>query len=362
MQIKSPQLVNLLFILFFAVALPAGNIMGLVSINTVSLWGRYFCFAIAALGIDLIWGFTGIMSMCQAFFFCLGGYCIGMHLLLTATAIQGQKLPDFMVWNNITSLPVFWEPFHGFVPTLLLCLLIPALIALVIGFFIFRSRIKGVYMAIITQALALGMYLLFLRNETKLGGTNGLTNFKTVLGYDLNASAVKLGLYLVSLAMLFIAYAACRKIVGSKFGKILQAIRDSESRVGYTSYRVLNYKLAVFVVAALLGGLAGMLYVPQTGIITPGRMSVTASVEMLMWVALGGRGKLKGAIIGTLLVNCLYSVCTSLFPEGWLFILGLLYVLTVLYFQKGFLGLFEIIGNKIGTMLKRKPTGLNPAS
>ncbi|MDN5286695.1 MAG: livM [Mucilaginibacter sp.] len=362
MQIKSPQLVNLLFILFFAAALPVGNMLGIVSINTISLWGRYFCFAIAALGIDLIWGFTGIMSMCQAFFFCLGGYCIGMHLLLTATAIQGQKLPDFMVWNNITSLPTFWEPFHGFVPTLLLCVVIPALIALIIGFFIFRSRIKGVYMAIITQALALGMYLLFLRNETKLGGTNGLTNFKTVLGYDLNASSVKLGLYLVSLAMLCLAYAGCRKIVESKFGKILQAIRDSESRVGYTSYRVLNYKLTVFVVAALLGGLAGMLYVPQTGIITPGRMSVTASVEMLMWVALGGRGKLKGAIIGTLLVNCLYSVCTSLFPEGWLFILGLLYVLTVLYFQKGFLGLFETMGNKIGTTLKRKPAGLNPTS
>ncbi|WP_298733074.1 urea ABC transporter permease subunit UrtC [uncultured Chitinophaga sp.] len=338
---KSSKLVTLLFVLFFAIVLPAGHLMGIVSINTISLWGRYCCFAIAALGIDLIWGYTGIMSMCQAFFFCLGGYCMGMHLLLKATALQGQELPDFMVWNNFSSLPAFWQPFHGFVPAVVLALLVPAVIAFVIGFFVFRSRIKGVYMAIITQAFALGMYLLFLRNETKLGGTNGLTNFKAVLGFDLSSSNTKLALYFATVAMLCISYILCRKMMASKFGKVLQAIRDSEPRVGYTAYRVLNYKLAVFVVAAVLAGLAGMLYVPQTGIITPGRMSVTSSVEMLMWVALGGRGKLKGAIIGALLVNCLYSLCTSLFPEGWLFVLGVLYILTVLYFDKGFTGLFD---------------------
>jgi len=338
---------NFAFLLFFAVALPVGNMLGIVSINTVSEWGRYFCFAIAALGIDLIWGYTGIMSMCQAFFFCLGGYAMGMHLLLKATALQGLALPDFMTWNSFTSLPAFWQPFRHFVPSLLLSLLVPSAFALVIGFFIFRSRIKGVYMAIITQALALAMYLLFLRNETKLGGTNGLTGFRTMLGFNLSAASTKLGLYWVSLGMLCLLYVVCRKLVHSKFGKVLQAIRDSESRVGYAAYRVVNYKLAVFVIAALLCGLAGMLYTPQTGIITPGRMDVTASVEMLMWVALGGRGKLRGAIIGELLVNCLYSVCTSLFPQGWLFILGFLYVLTVLYFDKGFLGLFDVLGKKI---------------
>ena len=321
--------------------------MGLVSINTVSVWGRYFCFAMAAMGIDLIWGYTGIMSMCQAFFFCLGGYGMGMHLLLKATALQGKLLPDFMTWNSWTSLPAFWQPFRHFLPALLLSLLVPVVVAAIIGYFIFRSRIKGVYMAIITQALALGMYLLFLRNETRLGGTNGLTDFRTLLGFDLSAASTKLGLYWVSLAMLCLLYFLCRKLVHSKFGKVLQAIRDSEFRVGYTAYRVLNYKLAIFVIAALLCGLAGMLYVPQTGIITPGRMDVTASVEMLMWVALGGRGKLRGAIIGALLVNCLFSVCTSLFPQGWLFILGFLYVLTVLYFDKGFLGLFETLGKKM---------------
>jgi urea transport system permease protein len=356
---KSSKLVTLLFVLFFAIVLPAGHLLGIVSINTISLWGRYCCFAIAALGIDLIWGYTGIMSMCQAFFFCLGGYCMGMHLLLKATALQGQELPDFMVWNNFTALPAFWQPFHGFVPAVLLALLVPAVIAFIIGFFVFRSRIKGVYMAIITQALALGMYLLFLRNETKLGGTNGLTNFKTVLGFDLSSAATKLGLYFAAVVMLCVSYILCRKIVSSKFGKVLQAIRDSEPRVGYTAYRVLHYKLAVFVVAAVLAGLAGMLYVPQTGIITPGRMSVTSSVEMLMWVALGGRGRLKGAIIGALLVNCLYSLCTSLFPEGWLFVLGILYILTVLYFDKGFTGLFD----KLSTLLRsrRKAVVESPA-
>jgi urea transport system permease protein len=341
MPVKSSKLVTLLFVLFFAIVLPAGHLLGIVSINTISLWGRYCCFAIAALGIDLIWGYTGIMSMCQAFFFCLGGYCMGMHLLLKATALQGQALPDFMVWNNFTSLPAFWQPFQGFVPAVLLALIVPAAVAFVIGFFVFKSRIKGVYMAIITQALAMAMYLLFLRNETKLGGTNGLTNFKTLLGFNLSSPATKLGLYLAAVGLLCLSYAVCHKIVHSKFGKVLQAIRDSEPRVGYTAYRVLHYKLAIFVVAAVLAGLAGMLYVPQTGIITPGRMSVTSSVEMLMWVALGGRGKLKGAVIGALLVNCLYSFCTSVFPEGWLFVLGLLYVLTVLYSDKGFIGLFS---------------------
>jgi len=338
---------NIIFLLIFVLVLPIGHLLGWISINTISVWGRYFCFAIAALGIDLIWGYTGIMSMCQAFFFCLGGYSIGMHLLLKTTTLQGHILPDFMTWNSFTELPAFWKPFHGAIPAILLGLIIPAVVALLIGFFIFRSRIKGVYMAIITQALALAMYLLFLRNETKLGGTNGLTDFRTWFGLDLGTPATKLTLYFISLAMLILLYLACSKLVRSKFGKILQSIRDSEFRVGYAGYRVLDYKLTIFVIAAVLCAFAGMLYVPQTGIITPGRMDVTASVEMLMWVALGGRGRLRGAILGALLVNCLYSLCTSWLPEGWLFILGGLYVLTVLYFDKGFLGVFARLQNKI---------------
>ncbi|WAC14998.1 urea ABC transporter permease subunit UrtC [Dyadobacter pollutisoli] len=349
----------LAFLALFLILLPVGNLLGLVSTNTISLWGRYFCFAIVAIGVDLIWGYTGILSMCQAFFFCLGGYALAMHIVLSgAGASNGSDLPDFMVWNQVQSLPFFWVPFQSFGLAIILGLLIPAAFAFVFGYFIFRSRIKGVYMAIITQALALAMWLLFLRNETMLGGTNGLTDFKSLLGFSLSAANVKLGLYLLSLILLCCFYYLSKKLVNSKFGKVLQAIRDSESRTSYTAYRVLDYKLAIFIFSAVLAAVAGMLYAPQTGIITPGRMDVKASVEMVMWVALGGRGKLKGAILGALTVNFLYSICTSLFPDSWLFILGFLFVITVLYFDKGFFGAIEALGEK----LKRKPVPGRPVS
>lgn len=357
MKTNNHSLYYILFIAIFAILLPAGYLSGFLSVNTISVWGRYFCFAIAALGIDLIWGYTGILSMCQAFFFCLGSYGIAMHLLLKKTVASGSVIPDFMAWNKIETLPLFWQPFHSFGWSLVLCLLIPALFAFIVGFVLFRSRIKGVYMAIITQALTLAMWLIFLRNETNVGGTNGLTDFNTLLGYNLSSSSVKLGLYMISFAVLCAAYFACYRITHSKFGKVLQAIRDSESRISYAAYKVVDYKLAVFVVAALLAAVGGMLYLPQTGIITPGRMDVKASVEMVMWVALGGRGNLKGAVLGALLVNFLYSICTSLFPDSWLFILGFLFVITVLYFDKGFMGLLESIKQRFtGTRFKTPQT------
>lgn len=355
MKTNNNTLLYILFIAVFAILLPAGYLSGLLSVNTISVWGRYFCFAIAALGIDLIWGYTGILSMCQAFFFCLGSYGIAMHLLLKKTAAAGAVLPDFMAWNKIETLPFFWQPFQSFGWSLALCLLIPAVFAFIVGFVLFRSRIKGVYMAIITQALTLAMWLIFLRNETNLGGTNGLTDFSTILGFPLSSSSVKLGLYMISFAVLCGAYFCCYKITHSKFGKVLQAIRDSESRVSYTAYKVVDYKLAVFVVAALLAAVGGMLYLPQTGIITPGRMDVKASVEMVMWVALGGRGNLKGAVLGALLVNFLYSICTSLFPDSWLFILGFLFVITVLYFDKGFMGLVDSIKQRFSATRFKTP-------
>ncbi|WP_142687895.1 urea ABC transporter permease subunit UrtC [Chitinophaga polysaccharea] len=355
MKTNNNTLLYILFIAVFAILLPAGYLSGLLSVNTISVWGRYFCFAIAALGIDLIWGYTGILSMCQAFFFCLGSYGIAMHLLLKKTATAGAVLPDFMAWNKIETLPFFWQPFQSFGWSLALCLLIPAVFAFIVGFVLFRSRIKGVYMAIITQALTLAMWLIFLRNETNLGGTNGLTDFSTILGFPLSSSSVKLGLYMISFVILCGAYFCCYKITHSKFGKVLQAIRDSESRVSYTAYKVVDYKLAVFVVAALLAAAGGMLYLPQTGIITPGRMDVKASVEMVMWVALGGRGNLKGAVIGALLVNFLYSICTSLFPDSWLFILGFLFVITVLYFDKGFMGLIDSIKQRFSATRFKTP-------
>ncbi|PUZ24637.1 amino acid/amide ABC transporter membrane protein 2, HAAT family [Chitinophaga costaii] len=343
---KKDLIYYIIFLLVFAVILPLGHVAGLVSTNTISLWGRYFCFAIAALGIDLIWGYTGILSMCQAFFFCLGSYGIAMHMLLKTTAANGATVPDFMVWNKIETLPLAWIPFQSSGLTLVLCLVVPALFAFLIGYVLFRSRIKGVYMAIITQALALAMWLLFLRNETKLGGTNGLTDFKTLLGFRLADTGTKMALYGLSLAVLCGAYFLCNRMVHSKFGKVLLAIRDSESRISYAAYNVNDYKLAVFVVAALLAAVAGMLYVPQTGIITPGRMDVKASVEMVMWVALGGRGNLKGAVIGALLVNYLYSICTSLFPDSWLYILGFFFVITVLFFDKGLVGVVDMAWQK----------------
>lgn len=341
--LNSENIVYLAVIVLFAVLFPVLNMVGVIGNNTISLWGRYFCFALVAIGIDIIWGYTGILSMCQAFFFCLGGYGIAMHMMLEASGsgTYGAKIPDFMVWNKVTELPFFWEPFHTLPISILMGLLIPGVFALIFGYFVFNSRLKGVYFAIITQALALAMWLIFLRNETMLGGTNGLTDFKVLAGMGLSNDGVKLGLYLFSFGMLALVYFLANKLVKSKFGKVLIAIRDSESRINFTAYKVRDYKLAVFVLAAMIAAIGGMLYVPQTGIITPGRMDVKASIEMIVWVALGGRGNLKGAVLGALLINMLYSLMTSIFPGSWLYILGILFIVSVLYFNRGIIGLFE---------------------
>lgn len=330
-------------VLVFGVGMPAMNAFGFVSDATLNLWGRYFCFAIAALGVDLIWGYTGILSLCQAFFFCIGGYAIGMHMLLmTGTrGVYGSSLPDFMVWNRVEQLPLFWEPFHSFPLTLVLALAVPGLVALVFGFFAFRSRIKGVYFAIITQALALAAWLVFLRNETMLGGTNGLTDFKTLLGFELSDPSTKRWLYVVAFASLCGAYAVCRGITRSKLGRVLVAVRDGEHRLRFIGYNITNYKIFVFVVASALAGLGGMLYVPQTGIITPGRMDVQASIEMVVWAAVGGRGTLIGPVIGAVVVNLLYSYLTGTMPGSWLYFLGFLFVAVVLLIPNGLVGLLR---------------------
>lgn len=327
------------------ILIPVGYLAGLIDINVVTLWGRYFCFAIAAIGVDLIWGYTGIMSMTQAFFFCIGAYGMGMHLTL-ANMPEGQLLPDFMSWNQVTELPAFWQPFSSFPLAMILALVVPAVFAGLFGIVVFRSRIKGVYFAIITQALALAMFLLFSRNETMLGGTNGLTNFKTLLGFDLRNPNVKLSLYIISFTVLCLVFLWSRNLVKSKFGKSLVAIRDSESRMRFTAFKVVNYNVVIFVIAAVIAAIGGILYLPQTGIITPGRMSVQASIEMLVWVALGGRGSLKGAVIGALVVNFAYSIFTSVLPGAWLYVLGALFIITVLYMDKGIVGLWEQVSFK----------------
>lgn len=332
----------LIIFCLFGIFIPILNSFGLISDNTLNLWGRYYCFAIAALGVDLIWGYTGILSLCQAFFFCLGGYAIGMHMLLkTGTeGVYGSALPDFMVWNRVEELPLFWEPFHTFPISLIMVVLIPALVALVFGYLAFRSRLKGVYFAIITQALALAMWLIFLRNETMLGGTNGLTDFKTLLGFDLSNPATKRGLYITAFCVLFGAYYLSRYITHSKLGRILVAIRDGEMRLRFIGYPITHYKVFIFMVASVLTAIGGMLYVPQTGIITPGRMDVQASIEMVIWAAVGGRGTLIGPIIGAILVNLLYSFLTGAFPGTWLYFLGFLFIGVVLFFPDGVTGLW----------------------
>ncbi|MFI3247704.1 MAG: urea ABC transporter permease subunit UrtC [Rikenellaceae bacterium] len=334
----------LILLLIFLVLLPIANLIGLVPIDTVTLWGRYICFAIAAIGVDLIWGYTGIMTMCHAFFFCLGAYGMGMYLTLFNLP-EGEVVPQFMSWNQVESLPLFWLPFQTFAGAI-----IATVIATIgfgsISYFIFRRRIKGVFFAIITQAIAWAMFLLFSRNETLLGGSNGLTNFQQMMGLDLRSDSVKLGLYIFTVVVLGVIYFATKALTNSKFGKLLIGIRDSESRLRFTGYKVAHFQTAVFIIGALIAMVAGMLYLPQTGIVTPGRMDVRASIEMLIWVALGGRGSLKGAVIGALIVNLLYSVFTSVMPDAWPYVLGALYVIVVLYLDKGVFGLGQQIIDK----------------
>jgi urea transport system permease protein len=310
---------------------------------SLNRFGKFLAFAILALGLDLIWGYTGILSLGQGVFFGLGAYCMGMHLMLTIgkESVYGSDLPDFMVWNQVKELPLFWKPFFSFPVAIIGAILVPMLFALVFGFFAFRSRIKGVYFAIITQALALAAWLVFNRNDTNLGGTNGLTDFKQVIGYRLSDPGTQRVLYVLTVLCLGGAYLLCRWIIRSRAGRVLIAVRDSEKRVVFSGYTPANYKLFVFVVSAGLAGLAGLLYAPQVGIITPAQIGVLPSLEMVIWVAVGGRGSLAGAVLGAVSVNYGRSVLTNYFPELWPFILGGLFVLVVLLFPDGLVGIIR---------------------
>jgi len=310
---------------------------------SLNRFGKFLAFAILALGLDLIWGYTGILSLGQGVFFGLGAYCMGMHMMLTIgkESVYGSDLPDFMVWNQVKELPLFWKPFYSFPVAVIGAILVPMLFALVFGFFAFRSRIKGVYFAIITQALALAAWLVFNRNDTNLGGTNGLTDFKQVIGYRLSDPGTQRALYVITVLCLGASYLLCRWIIRTRAGRVLVAVRDSEKRVVFSGYTPPNYKLFVFVVAAGLAGLAGLLYAPQVGIITPAQIGVLPSLEMVIWVAVGGRGSLAGAVLGAVSVNYGRSVLTNYFPELWPFILGGLFVLVVLLFPDGLVGILR---------------------
>lgn len=329
------------------VILPMLNVMPSDSVLHLSdfylnLFGKYLSFAILALGLGLLWGFTGILSLGQAVFFGLGAYVMGMYLTLGIGAEgskYGEAIPDFMVWNQLTELPLFWKPFDHFLTTVIGVILVPVLFAIVFGFMTFRSRIRGVYIAILTQALAYAAWLMFNRNEMNLGGTNGLTDFKTLLGFSLHEASTQRGLYILTALTLILSYLFCHRIVSSKFGKVLLAIRDNENRLRFSGYSTTGFKVFVFAVAAALGGIGGALYVPQVGIITPSQIGVLPSLEIVVWVAIGGRGRLIGAPIGAIVVNGLRTVLTSEYPELWPFILGGFFVLGVLLFPAGLIGL-----------------------
>lgn len=315
-----------------------------VSTASVVVFGKYLCFAMLALSIDLVWGYCGILSLGHGAFFALGGYAMGMHLMreIGPRGVYGNPiLPDFMVFLNWEELPWFWHGFDMFWFAMVMVVLVPGTLAFVFGFLAFRSRVTGVYLSIITQAMTFALMLAFFRNEMGFGGNNGLTDFKDVLGFDLQADSTRIGLYLLSVIALAVMFLICRAIVLSRLGKVLIAVRDAESRTRFIGYRVEHYKLFVFTVSAMMAGVAGALYVPQVGIINPGEFAPANSIEAVVWVAVGGRGTLVGAVIGGIGVNLGKSYFTGALPEVWLFALGGLFVLVTLFMPKGILGLLS---------------------
>ena len=327
--------------LILLLGLPLLNAYGVVSHYALNLFGKYLSLAVLAMGMALIWGYSGILSLGQAIFFGLGAYSIGMYLMLASSGkgVYGEAIPDFMVWNQVTTLPWYWVPYHSLVFALLSALLLPAVAAVVIGVLTFRRRVGGTYFAILTQAMAFATWLLFNRNELNLGGTNGLTDFKTVLGFSLSDPRIQRGLYLLTAACLVGSFVGCRWLVGSKMGLVLTAMRDQEQRLRFLGYPIAMYKIFIFAVAAMLAGLAGALYVPQVGIITPSQIGVLPSLEVVVWVATGGRNSLIGAILGAVGINAARSVLTARFPEWWPIILGSLFVAVVLLFPDGVVGI-----------------------
>ncbi|MCD0420891.1 urea ABC transporter permease subunit UrtC [Rubrivivax sp. JA1024] len=309
----------------------------------VSLLGKILCYAICALAMDLIWGYTGILSLGHGLFFALGGYAMGMYLM-RQIGRDGQyrsTLPDFMVFLDWKELPWHWAFSDSFVFQMAMVVLVPGLLALVFGFFAFRSRIKGVYFSIITQALTFAAMLLFFRNETGFGGNNGFTDFKRILELPIATSGMRVALCVISGLVLIGFFVMARAIVTSKYGRVLQAIRDAESRVMFTGYNPLAYKLSIWTLSAVMCGVAGALYVPQVGIINPGEMSPAASIEIAIWTAVGGRATLIGPIVGAFFVNGAKSWFTVAFPEFWLFFLGALFIAVTLFLPQGLVGLLK---------------------
>ena len=311
----------------------------------VGLLGKIMCYAICALAMDLIWGYTGILSLGHGLFFALGGYVMGMYLMrqIGTDGNYKSELPDFMVFLDWKELPWHWALSDSFIATLLLIVLVPGFVAFVFGYFAFRSRIKGVYFSIITQALTFAALLLFFRNETGMGGNNGFTDFKRILGMPLATQEMRMTLFVITGLVLLGFFLWARWLVNSKFGRVLQAVRDAESRVMFCGYNPLPYKLTIWTISAVMCGIAGALYVPQVGIINPGEMSTAASIEIAVWAAVGGRATLVGPIIGAFIVNGAKSWLTVSFPEYWLYFLGALFIAVTLWMPQGVVGLVKKI-------------------
>jgi len=310
----------------------------------VPLLGKYLCYALLALSLDLIWGYAGILSLGHGAFFALGGYCMGMYLMrqIGTRGVYGNPLlPDFMVFLNWKELPWFWWGFDHFAYAAAMVVLVPGLLALVFGWLAFRSRVTGVYLSIITQAMTYALMLAFFRNDMGFGGNNGMTDYKDILGWDIHQASTRLGLYIASVSALGLGFLVCRYVTASKLGRVLLALRDAESRVRFLGYSVTNAKLFVFALSAVLAGIAGALYVPQVGIINPSEFSPGNSIEIAIWVSVGGRGTLVGAIVGAVLVNSAKTWLTGAAPETWLFVLGALFILTTLVFPRGIVGLLR---------------------
>ncbi len=312
-----------------------------VSNFTLNVWGKYLAYSILAISVDLLWGFTGLLSLGQALFFSLGGYMLGMHLMLMIGKLGQYKsdLPDFLVFLGHTYLPAFWVPFKSFLFAGLMVFAVPAAVSAVFGFLAFRSRVKGVYFSILTQALTYGASLMFFRNDLLMGGNNGFTDFKFILGADIRSAATQRLLYIATGVALLGVYFGCRWLTQTKFGLVQRAIRDSETRVLFSGYAAPHYKLFVFVLSALIAAVGGAMYVAQVGIINPSEMTPDKSLEAVVWVAVGGRGTLVGPVVGAVFVNALKSWATRAIPDLWLILLGSLFLLVVLFLPRGIVGI-----------------------
>jgi len=324
----------------------------------LQLIGKYLCYALLALAVDLVWGYCGILSLGHGAFFALGGYCMGMYLMrqIGSRGVYGNPLlPDFMVFLNYKQLPWFWHGFDQFWFAAIMVLLVPSVLAFALGWFAFRSRVTGVYLSIITQAMTFALMLAFFRNDMGLGGNNGMTDFKEILGFSVQADGTRAALCFASALALALGLVISAAIVGSRFGKALTAVRDAESRMRFLGYRVEGYKLFVFVLSAAMAGVAGAIYVPQVGIINPSEFSPANSIEAVLWVAVGGRGTLIGPVIGAFLVNFGKTWLTGALPEVWLFALGALFIVVTLLLPNGVVGLWGQLKSRSRERRARAP-------